>query len=337
MVSRLSVSAVAGLSLGLLVQGAAAQEVSLVYATVAGPGTHANRILYHPWAEKINRDGKGVVRLEIKDGFALANHGNVYGRVQDDVVQVAFMLQNAGGKQFQRSAVGGLPFFADDPTNASTALWQTYASGVLEPEYRDIVPLVLIVFPQSGVHTAKPLASPADVKGLKLVVLGALQSRVATQLGAVPISIPISNMYEAIQRGTADGAIASWTTFNPFKLGEVTSYHVEASLGTSTAMLFMSKKRFAALPEAAQKVLLANAGEQMSKKFGAYFAEEMSETRDKVKATAGNAVVELTAEQREAWRQLGKPVIDDFKTSVPNGEKIVAQFESDLARLRDGK
>jgi TRAP-type transport system periplasmic protein len=91
---KLGGSALLGLAaIGMLAATpAVAQETTLVFATTNAPNAHLNARVMHPWAERINQQGKGVVRIDVRDGPTMANHLNYYQRVMDDVVQIAWGL-----------------------------------------------------------------------------------------------------------------------------------------------------------------------------------------------------------------------------------------------------
>ena len=59
-------------------------EVVLKYATLNPPGSSVSREFNHPWVDRINAAGKGALRVELFEGFALANNLNVYDRVLAD-------------------------------------------------------------------------------------------------------------------------------------------------------------------------------------------------------------------------------------------------------------
>jgi TRAP-type C4-dicarboxylate transport system substrate-binding protein len=313
---------------------ALAQELRLTFATLAPPSSRVAQGFFHPWAQRINEAGKGIVRLEVKDGFTLANLENVYNRVLDDVVQVGWGLQSAIGGKFERSAIAGLPFTADDSERASVALWRLYKSSLIEAEYQDIVPLALVVFPQSGLHLARAPAAPDNIAGLKLAALGKVQGDAIGHLGAVPLSLPATDLYEGIQRGLADGAVASWTTFDPFRLGEVTRYHVVTRLGTSTGMLFMARKKFEALPAEVRRILQENSGESSSRQFGGYLDADAARVMNQVKASEKNTVVVLSDEITAQWRDKVAPVGNDWVNALPNGPVLRAAFEALLKEAR---
>jgi TRAP-type transport system periplasmic protein len=325
------------IAMALTLSVARADPVKLIFVSLVPadspvvPGAYPGA--YHPWVDRINATGQGVVHLDERDGYALANLDNVYNRVLDDVVQVAFAQQNAIGGKFIRSAIAGLPFVSADSETASVALWRLYQSGQLADEYADIVPLFLTVFPQSGLHLVHPVASLDNLNGLKLIAVGKAQANAVTALGGAPLSIPLTDMYTALQRGSADGAVASWTTFNPFRLGEVTRYHLETQLGTSTGMVFMAKTRFDALPPAAQKVLMDNSGEAMTRSFGAFIDSEAKDVRDAVKAS-GQTVTEPSAARSAEWRDKVTPNDTVYVNNLPNGSAIFASYQQLLAAAK---
>ena len=82
---------------------ATAQETKMIFATVTAPTSPMAAQVLKPWAERINEQGKGVIALDIREGFTLANYGNVYTRVMDDVIGAAFALQAPIGGKFQLS------------------------------------------------------------------------------------------------------------------------------------------------------------------------------------------------------------------------------------------
>lgn len=100
-----------GIALAATLGAAAARadEVKLTFVTLAPQDSRVAQMEFHPWADRINAAGKGVVQLDVRDGFALANMDNVYSRVMDDVVQVGWGTQNAIGGKFTRSGSPACP------------------------------------------------------------------------------------------------------------------------------------------------------------------------------------------------------------------------------------
>ena len=156
---------------------------------------------------------------------------------------------------------------------------------------------------------------------------------VMANMGGVPLSLTTNEYYEALQRGTAEGVVTGFTAFAPFKLQEVTSYHVDVGLGTAAGMVFMSKKRYEALPAAVRKVIDDNSGEAQSRLHGQYFDRQNDEGRENVKARK-HTVVELSAEQYAAWKRKIAPAVDALVQQRPGGEQYLRAFRAEVAAVR---
>src|SRR5262249_5885799 len=147
--------------------------------------------------------------------------------------------------KFPRSQVVTLPFVApENGEEGSVALWRLYADGTLAAEYASLRPLMIAQISYGSIHLAKPPASPATLDGLKLLVTSRTLSDTVARLGAAPLSLPIDQLYESLSRHLVDGAVVGWPTFQPFKMIETTTYHIDKGLGSSVGVIFMAKTKY---------------------------------------------------------------------------------------------
>ena len=320
------------------VPAAKAEEVNLLFGTTLPAQVHLNVRVLHPWADKINEQGKGVVHIDVRDGESIANLSNFYSRVQDDVIQISWGLQSAIGGKFPRTQVGALPFEVDKAENGSVALWRLYQRGLFDAEYDTVKPLFMITFPPAGGHFAKAPKTLENLNGLKLATGSKVGADTVSRLGGAPLSMVTSEYYTAIQRGMVDGVLVQWTAFQPFKLQDVTFYHVETKLGGgATGMVFMAKKRYDALPAAARKILDDNSLEAESRVYGKFWDDVDNEGREMVKALGDkHQIVTIPPEIEAKWRTAISPVIDDWQKTTPDGDKVLAAFRTEIAKVRAG-
>lgn len=317
---------------------ASADEVTLTLATLDPPQTPLNVQELHPWAERVNAQGKGVVDIVVRDGSAIANPQNIYDRVLGDVVQIGRGTQAFIAGKFPLTDVVTLPFVVDKGAIASVAFWRLYKSGVLASEYNDSVPLFFGILPPQALHLTKPPKSTDDLSGLRVAVVSKNGGQIVARLGGAPLSIPLLDLYAGLQRGAADGVMIQWPAFPPFKLNEVTSYHLQSQFGGSATMIFMAKKKWDALPRAAQKVLAANSGETESRRFGAFWDAASDQGRAMVQAMGDKqTIVDLTPEQNAALKQKIGPIAADWAKNTPGGDKVLQAFRADLAAVAAGK
>lgn len=322
------------LGLALLAAGASAraEETTLIFATGNQTNNAVDNGFLLPWAARINAAGKGIVHLDVREGVTVVNIFNAYDRVQADVVQISWTLFNYVNGKIKRAPVAALPF-VDNAADGSVALWRLYKTGMLDADFDQVIPLVLHAVSQSQLHTVKPLKDIFDWGGTKIVTPTKIMVDAAQLFNGSPLSLGSPQIYEAVQRGTAQGAILGWTGFPSFKLAEVTFWHVDEPLGTSAGMVFMSRAKFNALPEPVKKVLLDNSNEEQSRLFGAYWDHQNALALAEVKASPKQTVISLTAEQRAQWQKKLEPATEAWTKETPNGAAIVAEYKRLLAEV----
>jgi TRAP-type C4-dicarboxylate transport system substrate-binding protein len=158
---------------------------------------------------------------------------------------------------------------------------------------------------------------------------------VIQRLGGTPVSLNPQDIYEAVQRGTVDGAMISWSSFGPYKLQEVTKYHVEMQLGTTTSFIFMSRKKYEGLSAAARKAIDDNSGEAQSRTFGKFLDNQAATMRSPLTST--HQIVTLTGDQRARWSERIAPVVDEWAKGRNGGDKALQSFRTIYEDIKAGR
>jgi TRAP-type C4-dicarboxylate transport system substrate-binding protein len=86
---RYALSVVCAFAALLASRAASADELKLIMTTITRPSTPISD-KYHEWADRINAKGRGVVQIDVRDGFTLASSQNFYDRLNSDVMQISF-------------------------------------------------------------------------------------------------------------------------------------------------------------------------------------------------------------------------------------------------------
>ncbi len=333
--SALTAILAAALTFGLL-SAASADEVQLKFVTAGSPVAPINKQFYKPWTERLNAAGKGAIHVTQYDGSSLANQFNIYPRVLNDVVQIGFVLHNYVSGKFPLSEVASLPFMAETSAERSIALWRLYKSGALAHEYDQAIPLMLIGLPQSLLHLSHAPKSINDLSGLKIVAPVKITSLSTEHLGATPLTLGSTQIYEAMQRGVADGAVVSWNAYRSFKMDEVSRYHIDARMGTASGMIFMARKKYDALPAAGRKAIDSVSGESASKAWGAWWDNDNEKGREIAKADPRQTVITPKGEELARWRKKVEGALDDWMKDRKGGAEIIAKYRKILAGIKQG-
>ncbi|MCU0955923.1 MAG: TRAP transporter substrate-binding protein [Hydrogenophaga sp.] len=314
-----------------------AQEKTLVFATASPPRSAIATGPFEAWAKKINDEGAGVIKIDLRHGMALANPSNHYDRVRDGVVDITWGVLTQVGGQFPRLSFLELPFLTDDvSTNAALpftmALWRSYEAGVFKDELKDIVPLFMTSFPQSTVHLKSKLGSVDDLAGRKIIAGGAVNSKVIQALGGVPLSINAASSYEAVQRGVADGRLMPWTAVRAFRFEELSEYHLEAPFGSGVGAVYMSRAAYEKLSDKAKEIINKHSGYQQSVALGKWIVEEAKTARQSISARPGVAVASPTPAQLAAWKKRTAQIESEWVSSTPDGAKVLSEFRAQLEK-----
>jgi TRAP-type C4-dicarboxylate transport system substrate-binding protein len=205
---------------------------------------------------------------------------------------------------------------------------------MLDDEFDQVVPLMLFVFPQTMPHYRTEPKMIENLNGLKVIAVGKTLGDVVTTLGGAPVTMPIFEMYQALQRGVADLAMINYSSFEPYKLAEVTKFHVETNLGTTPGHIVMNRARYGALPEAARKVLDANATEKETRAYGQYWDRGQEHGKTLVADRSVHKVVKLPDAVFADWKRKMAPLEEAWARETPNGAAVLAKYK-DLVKQVD--
>ncbi len=311
----------------------AAEPVTLKFGFPAPVSSYVNTEGMTPWINEVEKASDGTLNIKLFAGPTLGTFRNIYERTLADVSQISFGVFGPYAGQFPRVQVADLPFLSNDSRVSSAALWRLYAKGLLNPEFNKVKVLALFNFPNSTLHTNKPIKTIADLKGLKLAVSSRVLGNVASTLGASPVTLTPSEIYQGLSRGVADGTIIAWTAVRTFKLDEVTKDHVNAPLGEAPAFVFMNKSAYASLPAKAKEAIDKYSGESFSATLGANNEAADRAEDKKVAAEPGQSVRPLSPEQYKAWEARIRPVIDSWAKRTPDGAKVLAAYREEIKKI----
>lgn len=279
---------------------------------------------FQPFADMVSEATGGDVTVTIYSGGELGP-GPVeqYSRVVDGVAELAVSLPGYTASQFPLTLTAELPGVLNEATGTAD-LWANI--DLLADEYRR-VKLVSLWSSAGNVLYMRDVAvdSPDDLEGLKIRVPSRNAGAVIEAWGATPVSMPVTEIYNAMQTGVIDGAYIDTTATRAFRLGEVANY-LTYGMDTTNSPFFilmnrdafndLSDKDQAAVLEAGEKASMLANETQLAAAAGGLNAFAEAE---------GKQVIELTAEQAEAFNALSAPV----------REKAVAETGGNAAALVD--
>jgi TRAP-type C4-dicarboxylate transport system substrate-binding protein len=310
-----------------------AEPITLKLANPGPPQGPVSMRIYAPLAERIAKASDGEIEVKIFSGPTLANFGNVYDRVLNGVADIAFGLLGPTSASFPKSTVTALPFETPSGAIGSVAFWRMLQSGVANDEWQAVKLVAPMVFPPVGLHSRKPIATMADLRGTKLSAQTRPTGESIERLGGVPITMQIAELYQSLQRGLIEVATIGWPAAVAFKLPEIAPYHIEVPLGGELTYTIMNKDSYARLPAKGKKAFDDLIGESYSRQVGEVLDGINTENRAATAALPGQTVSRLAPEEEARWKDRVAPVTEAWAKATPDGARVLATYRAEVARV----
>jgi TRAP-type C4-dicarboxylate transport system substrate-binding protein len=128
--------------------------------------------------------------------------------------------------------------------------YEAWLPAVVEPLSNRIggVPLSSFGFTSQYLWTKQPINDLSDLKGKKIRIFAKAQSDYFTALGANTVSIPLAELYSALERGVIDGCITGAEVAAGAKYHEVVGYVTDLLMGPGAGYTVVSRKAWRGLP-----------------------------------------------------------------------------------------
>lgn len=336
---RLLVSAL--VALGAMVSTATAQTITLKVHHFLPPGSTTHAKLLVPWCAKLEAESAGRLKCQIYPSMQLGGTApQLYDQARDGVADIVWTLPGYNAGRFPAMEVFELPFMIRDAESASRAAWQ-YTARHGTKEFGDVRPLAVHVHDAGQLHTRdKAVRVLEDFRGLKLRAPTRQTNKLLAALGAVPVSMPVTGLADAMSKGVLDGAVIPWEVVPAVKVQEVARFHTETdpaqpALYTAVFLLAMNRASYDRLPADLREVIDRHSGEALSAQAGRLWDEQRAPARQ-LAIDRGNTINVVPAKELLRWRNAAAPIeaawIDDVKGRGLDGSALLAEARALIAR-----
>lgn len=185
-------------------------------------------------------------------------------------------------------------------------------------EYPGVRVLWLDTSPTCRIETVKkPINTLEDLKGLKIRVTGVTAVETAKALGYTPVTMPMGDVYLALERGVLDGTAIPVEVLVSRKWAEVLKHVVgNTDLGHDAFAVVINIDTWKKLPLDVQKVINELSGQWASDFTGKEWDKFEVEAEKITKAKYGVKYTYLSKEELARWNKLLKPVKDKYAESL---------------------
>ncbi|MDY0249604.1 MAG: TRAP transporter substrate-binding protein DctP [Pseudomonas sp.] len=249
-----------------------------------------------------------------------SSYSELYDAIQGGAIQIGFGSGALGGT-VPESQLLSLNFVM--PTDQLKTVKVLNSPEFIDSEpwqqsfrQRGLVPLAELAEGYQVWTSNKAIESPADMKNLAIRVMdNSLLRSTYNAYGASPITIAYGELYSALQQGQAEGNIQPVFAHEEMGFYEVQKNMIFAGQAQFVATLMGNLDWYEGLSDEEQAILknvtnqLVQTGHDIQTKFN-------KERLDTIKSKSDINMIELNAEQQDAFRKLAEPVRQVFIDEV---------------------
>lgn len=267
----------------------------------------------------------GKLKITLHPNAALFKAPEVKRAIQGGQAQFGEILLGNFQNEWQPFGIDGMPFLADSYAEAYK-LYQAQ-KPVLQKKLAEqgLVLLYTVAWQPQGIYTKRPLASAADLKGMKWRAYSPATARIAELVGAQPVTVQQAELSQALATGVVEAFMTSSSTGYDARVYEQVKYYYTTNAWLPKNAVIVGKKAFDALDKATQDAVLKTAAEAETRGW------KLSEQKDKEYIEGlkknGMNVLAPSAELKSGMVAVGDTMLKEWlQKAGPDGQSIVDAY-----------
>lgn len=278
------------------------------------PPSHKNSILSEQWGKEIEKRTNGRVKVTYFAGNTLTPPTQTYDSVVKGIADVGQSLVGYSPGRFPLTEVLALPLGYSSGIQA-TKLTNAFYDKFRPKEFDDTQVMYFHGHGPGLFNTKKVVSSIDEVKGLRIKA-NAENAAIVTALGGAPVSLPITETYDGLQKGLIDGVLLPIEPIKGWKFFEMIKTIIENYAMSYTAPIFvtMNKEKWNSLPPDVQEII-SQINREWAEKQGQQWTDLDKESKEFC-LQKGIQIPRATPEQEAETSEKMKPILAEYVASM---------------------
>jgi TRAP-type transport system periplasmic protein len=288
---------------------AADKVVKLKYSNFFGPA-HPIGILGQEWCAEVEKRTNGRVKVTYFPGNTLTPPTQTYDSVVKGIADVGQTLAAYSAGRFLLTEVLAQPIGYTSGYQATMTCNEFYKK--FKPKEFDDTKIMYIHGHGPGMfHAVKAISSVDDLKGLRLKA-NTENAGIVTAMGGAPVTLPITETYDALQKGLIDGLLLPMEALKGWKFADVikTTIVSQPMAYTAPIPIFMNKDKWNSLSKQDQEIIEKINDEWVVKQANLW--NKLDKEAAEFATQKGVKIIEATKEQNAQVAEKMKPVLADW-------------------------
>ncbi len=312
------------LTFGAAAFAAAAQTKWDLPAAYPASNFHTENLVQ--FANDVDKATGGKLKITVHAGASLFKAPEIKRAVQGGQAQIGEVLISNFANEWPIFGADAIPFLADS-YDASVKLWKAQKPAFDKKlGEQGLVALYSVPWPPQGVYSKKPLASAADLKGVKWRAYNPATSRIAELVGAQPVTVQAAEVSQAFATGIAESMMSSGSTGWDSKLHEHVKYWYDTQAWLPRNLILVNKAAFDALDAPTRQALL-KAGADAETRGLAASKRANTESLDKLKG-GGMQILPPPAQLTTDMKKVGDTLLKEWvEKAGAEGQALVDAYK----------
>jgi TRAP-type C4-dicarboxylate transport system substrate-binding protein len=303
------------------------------------PPTHTLSTSQAKWCEEVSKATANRVRCNILPKAVVAPPGT-FDAVRDGLADLSFSVHGYTPGRYTMTQMAELPFLGDAAEATSVAYHRMYDKHLAKANEHKGLKVIAVFTHGPGIifNTKRPVASMADLQGLKFRVGGGMVNEIGKALGANVTLKPAPESYELLSSGVMDGTWFPAESVESFKIDKVVKHKTTFPGGLyNTSFAFvMNEATWNKIAKADQDAIQKLSGEYAARLFGRGWdsvdrrANAFMQTAGVVHTQANKQFIDDVRGRTSALEQ--KWIADAKAKGLPNGDAVLREFRAEIAK-----
>ncbi|WP_312443052.1 TRAP transporter substrate-binding protein [Lacrimispora sp.] len=305
------------------------KEVSITLGDTWAETHPMARAMDEVFKKQVEEKSGGKITVNISHNGLLGNEADLWSGVRSGTIDMA-VVGTVMNQEYTKMLIADWPFLYRD-LNHAKSVWTGEIGNEVAAEFHEKFPTTYLLGwgPNSArtFSSSKKLETVEDFNGLKLrMPNNPIHIGIAENLGASSQTIPLGDLYSALETGVVDGQDNGMVTILSQKFEEVQKWVYETNHIIATLQIVISADCLDGLSENQQNIIKEASKEASAWAWDEYI-KSVDEDRETLKA-AGVTVTPLTPENQAKIIEKIKPVYDKLYSENDWAEDLVKKIQA---------
>jgi len=304
--------------------GAAQAQVKWDLPT-AYPATNYHTENIQQFANDVDKAAGGKLKITIHANGSLFKAPEIKRAVQSGQAPIGEILWVNFLHEDQLFGIDGVPFLATSFPEAEK-LWKASRKAIDERLAKQGTRVLFSVpWPPQGIYSKRPLASVADMKGLKWRAYSPQTARIGELVGATPVTIQAAEVPQALATGAMDSMISSGATGYDSKIFEHVKNFYDTQAWLPKNGVIVNAQAFNALDKSTQDAVLKAAAEaetrgwKISQEKTGWYVEQLRKN--------GMNVAPPSPELKTGMSKIGEQMLNEWlQKAGPDAKAVIDAY-----------